>query len=127
MSGPVKTFRCQNVSVAIFKSDTGQFNIKLSASYKPTGSSEWKYTDSLGAKDALVGAHLLKKAAEWVMENDTPRPDQRQRKPATSTLPPFKPDKPARDAGPTLRGSDLSPDIDDEFADSRDSESDIPF
>lgn len=125
MSGPVKTFRCQNGSAAVFKSDIGQFNIKLSSAYKPAGGNEWKYTDSLNAKDALVGAHLLRKAADWVMENDTPRPESRPHKPVPAELSPFKPSKPARDAGPTLRGGASSADLDDEFTNAR--ESDIPF
>lgn len=124
MAAPVKTFRCQNVSVAVFKNENGQFSLKLSASYKPTGSQEWKYTDSLGTKDALAGAHLLRKAADWVMENDTQRPALPQQKPAPAAVQPFRADKPARITPLPAEVTD-APTNDDVFSNASDEE--VPF
>lgn len=91
MAAPVKVFKCQNVSAAIFKSDAGMYTVKVSTSYKKAGSTEWSYSDSLGAKDALVGAHLLRKAADWIMENDAERPSYRRTPVADAPAPRARP------------------------------------
>lgn len=117
MAGPVKSFRCQNVVVAIFKNDGNMHTVKVSTAYRKTGDSKWQYSDSLGAKDALVGAHLLKKAADWIMENDTGRTSyQAEHKPTESA---------AKTAGD--RSSKQSPSV-DEHADMCSEDGDIvPF
>lgn len=70
---PAKIFKCNNARVAIFKnySDAGYaiFNVMASTSYKD--GDEWKWGTSFTAKDCLVIAHLLTKAADWVVEEES--------------------------------------------------------
>jgi hypothetical protein len=68
-----KTFRCQNVYVSVFNNN-GLRSAAASVSYKD--GEDWKYGTSFGAKDLIVAASLMLKAADYIMaqdELDSPR------------------------------------------------------
>jgi len=74
MAKPEKVFKCQNVSVSVFPADKGPRTAQISVAYK--SGDEWKYSTSLGAKDLIVAANLLNKAADYIMDaesKDAPR------------------------------------------------------
>lgn len=71
MAQPEKIFKCQNVQVSVFSSRrNGPRTGQATVAYKDSDG-DWQYTTSLSAKDMLVAAHLLRQAADYIMEQES--------------------------------------------------------
>lgn len=74
---PIKTYRLAGLSVAVFKNERktqegdsfSTFSAKLQKSYVDKSTGEFKNTDYLSATELLIGAALLQKAGNDLIDS----------------------------------------------------------
>ncbi len=62
---PAAKYRLGNVSVSVWKNDSGFYSVTLQRSYKDDAG-EWQNTDQLGHGDLLNAAKLLERAEDYI-------------------------------------------------------------
>ncbi len=73
---PLQKFRDKGISLSLWKSRNGGYQVKVEKSYKPKDSPEWKKTDSYFPDELERLEKLCADARRWIHEQGTQSPHE---------------------------------------------------